>query len=101
MAEALQGAKEVSSHQPFFAYFLVKQILVGSLWGPVMRVPSHPTQIRRMLTSRLKQLPPTGPVLAASLSEVHKRCGQPSCAWARNSGLYPNPEDVRHSDQGP
>ena len=32
-----------------------------------MRVPSHPTLVRRMLDSRLKQLAPTGPVLAASL----------------------------------
>ena len=45
-----------------------------------MRVPSHPTLIRRMLQSRLNQLTPTGPVLAASLAQVHKTCGQPSCA---------------------
>ena len=53
-----------------------------------MRVPSHPTQIRRMLTSRLKQLTPTGPVLAASLSEVRKRCGQPSRACHRDGPLH-------------
>jgi len=45
-----------------------------------MRVPSHPTQIRRMLSSRLKQMVPTGPLLVASLTQVQKRCGQPSCA---------------------
>ncbi len=45
-----------------------------------MHVPSHPTLIRRMLDSRLKQLVPTGPVLAASLAQVNKRCGQPSCS---------------------
>jgi hypothetical protein len=45
-----------------------------------MRVPSHPTLIRRMLQSRLDQLTPTGPILAASLAEVHKTCGQPTCA---------------------
>lgn len=45
-----------------------------------MRVPSQPTQIRRMLASRLKQLAPAGPVLAASLTLVHKQCGQPSCS---------------------
>ena len=44
-----------------------------------MRVPSHPTQIRRMLESRLKQMVPAGPVLAATLTRVNKRCGQPSC----------------------
>jgi len=32
-----------------------------------------------MLASRLKQLTPARPFLAASLSLVHKRCGQPSC----------------------
>ena len=45
-----------------------------------MRVPNHPTLIRRMLQSRLNRLTPTGPILAASLSLVHKTCGQPSCA---------------------
>lgn len=44
-----------------------------------MRVPEHPTQIRRMLDCRLKQLTPAGPLLAASLTLVHKRCGQASC----------------------
>ena len=44
-----------------------------------MRIPDHPTLIRRLLDSRLKQMVPTGPVLAASLALVHKRCGQPSC----------------------
>ncbi len=45
-----------------------------------MRVPSHPTQIRRMLARRLKEMAPTAPVLAASLALVNKRCGQPSCS---------------------
>ena len=44
-----------------------------------MRVPEHPTLVRRMLDSRLKRLTPAGPLLAASLSLVHKRCGQSSC----------------------
>jgi hypothetical protein len=44
-----------------------------------MRVPERPAQVRRMLASRLKQFVPTGPVLAASLARVGKRCGQPSC----------------------
>jgi hypothetical protein len=39
-----------------------------------------------MLQSRLKQMTPTGPALAASLAEVKKTCGQPSCA-CRNGGL--------------
>lgn len=44
-----------------------------------MRGPEHPSQVRLMLASRLKQLAPARPFLAASLSLVHKRCGQPSC----------------------
>jgi hypothetical protein len=54
-----------------------------------MRVPSHPTQIRRMLDSRLKQLVPAGPVLAASLIRLNKRCGQPSCACHHGGPLHP------------
>ena len=54
-----------------------------------MRVPSHPTVIRRMLNSRLKQLAPAGPVLAASLAQVHKRCGQPSCSCHHGGPLHP------------
>jgi hypothetical protein len=53
-----------------------------------MRVPNHPTQIRRMLQARLKQLAPTGPLLAASLSLVHKRCGQPSCRCHHQGPLH-------------
>ena len=53
-----------------------------------MQVPSHPTLIRRMVASRLKQLTPAGPVLAATLSEVSKRCGQPSCACHHDGPLH-------------
>ncbi len=53
-----------------------------------MHVPSHPTLIRRMLESRLKQLVPTGPVLAASLAQVNKRCGQPSCSCHHGGPLH-------------
>jgi hypothetical protein len=53
-----------------------------------MRVPSHPTQIRRMLESRLKQLVPRGPVLAASLTRLNKRCGQPSCRCHHGGPLH-------------
>ena len=44
-----------------------------------MRVPDHPTTIRRMLDRRLKQLAPGGPILAASLSTYTHRCGRPAC----------------------
>ncbi len=53
-----------------------------------MRVPSHPTLVRRMLDRRLKQLVPSGPVLAASLMQVNKRCGQPSCACHHGGPLH-------------
>ncbi len=53
-----------------------------------MRVPEHPTQVRRMLDSRLKQLTPAGPLLAASLALVHKRCGQPSCRCHHDGPLH-------------
>ena len=53
-----------------------------------MRVPEHPTQVRRMLDSRLKQLTATGPLLAASLSLVHKRCGQASCRCHHGGPLH-------------
>jgi len=53
-----------------------------------MRVPSHPTLVRRMLDRRLKQLVPAGPVLAASLARVKKRCGQPSCACHHGGPLH-------------
>jgi hypothetical protein len=53
-----------------------------------MHVPSHPTLIRRMLDSRVKQLAAAGPVLAASLAQVNKRCGQPSCSCHHGGPLH-------------
>jgi hypothetical protein len=44
-----------------------------------MRIPEHPTEIRRMLDARRARLAPDQPVLAATLTQVRKRCGQPSC----------------------
>jgi hypothetical protein len=54
-----------------------------------MRVPEHPTQVRRMLEGRLKRLVPAGPLLAASLSLVQKRCGQPSCRCHKGGPRHP------------
>ena len=54
-----------------------------------MHVPRHPTLVRRMLQRRLKQLAPTGPLLAASLAQVNKRCGQPSCSCHHGGPLHP------------
>jgi hypothetical protein len=44
-----------------------------------MRIPEHPTQIRSMLDARRARLAADRPALAASLAQVKKRCGQPSC----------------------
>ena len=44
-----------------------------------MRVPDHPTLIRRMLQARLKRLTTTSPLLAGSLGLVFRPCGTPSC----------------------
>jgi len=44
-----------------------------------MRIPDHPTQIRRMLDARRARLAAGTPVLAATLTRVRKRCGQPTC----------------------
>lgn len=48
-----------------------------------MRIPEHPTLIRRMLDSRLKKLGGTKPILAASLCAYSYRCGKPSCRCQR------------------
>jgi hypothetical protein len=47
-----------------------------------MRIPDHPTDIRRMLDARRSRLVADQPVLAATLTQVRKRCGQPSCRCA-------------------
>jgi hypothetical protein len=47
-----------------------------------MRVPRHPTNIRRMLDSRVKQMAARKPVLAASLVSFERRCGKPGCHCA-------------------
>lgn len=44
-----------------------------------MRVPGHPTLIRRMLQARLKRLAATSPLLDGSLGQVFRPCGTPSC----------------------
>jgi hypothetical protein len=42
-------------------------------------IPEHPTLIRRMLDSRLKQVRTDKPVLAASLVQIAKHCGRKGC----------------------
>ncbi len=53
-----------------------------------MRVPEHPTLIRRMLDARLKKLTTTTPVLAASLVFVQTRCGRPDCRCRHGGPLH-------------
>ena len=53
-----------------------------------MRVPDHPTSIRRMLDGRLKQLAPRSPVLAASLNAYTHRCGRPTCRCHHGGPLH-------------
>ena len=53
-----------------------------------MRVPQHPTLIRRMLDRRLKLLASSGPILAASFCEYRHRCGQPACRCHHGGPLH-------------
>lgn len=53
-----------------------------------MRVPDHPTAIRRMLESRLKQVAPRSIVLAASLNTYTHRCGRPTCRCHHGGPLH-------------
>ena len=51
-----------------------------------LKIPKHPTLIRRHLLARLKDLRPKSPILAASLVLVHRRCGRPGCHCQKGSG---------------
>jgi hypothetical protein len=53
-----------------------------------MRVPKHPTLIRRLLHSRLKQLASSGPIVAASLCEYTHRCGRSTCRCHHGGPLH-------------
>lgn len=44
-----------------------------------MRIPEHPTQIRARLNARLARLGGDQPLLAATLTQVRKRCGRKNC----------------------
>lgn len=53
-----------------------------------MRVPDHPTLIRRMLDARLRKVTAAGPVLAASLCFYSHRCGSPECRCHHGGPLH-------------
>jgi len=48
-----------------------------------MKVPLHPTLIRRQCDARVKQMKATGPVLVASLVSIAKQCGRTGCRCQR------------------
>ena len=48
-----------------------------------MKIPKHPTLIRRFLQARRKELHAKCPVLAASLVSIRRACGNPNCRCAR------------------
>jgi hypothetical protein len=64
-----------------------------------MRVPDHPTLIRRMLDSRLKRLAPRLPVLAASLVFYDRTCGNPTC-HCLTGGAKHRSQHVTFKDDG-
>ena len=53
-----------------------------------MRIPDHPTLIHRMLNARLNRLGGAAPIVAGSLVEVRRRCGQPSCRCGKGGPLH-------------
>jgi len=53
-----------------------------------MRIPDHPTPIRRMLDSRLKKLGLRSPLLAASLGVYTHRCGRSTCRCHHGGPLH-------------
>ncbi len=63
-----------------------------------MRIPRHPTNIRRMLDSRVNQVTARKPLLAASLVVVERRCGKPSCHCA--SGEKHRAHQLTYKDRG-
>jgi len=63
-----------------------------------MRVHRHPSNIRRMLASRLKQVAITKSILIATLAEVGKVCGKPTCRCKR--GLKHPACQLTYQDQG-
>jgi hypothetical protein len=51
-----------------------------------MKIPKHPTLIRRHLEARLKEFKPDGPFVAASLVAFRRKCGRPGCHCQSGEG---------------
>ena len=63
-----------------------------------MRIPRHPTNIRRMLQSRVQQVAARKPLLAASLVSFERRCGKPGCHCV--SGEKHRGHQLTYNDRG-
>lgn len=53
---------------------------------PAFKIPKHPTLIRRHLEARLKEFQAHGPVLAATLVLIQRRCGRSGCHCQKGQG---------------
>ena len=53
-----------------------------------MRIPKHPTLIRRLIRSRLKKVSLDSPILAASFASYSHRCSRPQCRCHRGGPLH-------------
>jgi hypothetical protein len=51
-----------------------------------VKISTHPTILQRQIQARLKKTQAKGPVLAASLVTIHKRCGTPGCHCSKGKG---------------
>jgi hypothetical protein len=51
-----------------------------------MRIPKHPTLIRRHLDTRVKEFKLNGPFVAASLVSFRRECGRPGCHCQSGEG---------------
>lgn len=64
-----------------------------------MRIPDHPTLIRRSLQCRLKKLATTSPILAASFATYSHRCGRPKCRCHHGGPLHTG-QHLTFNDRG-
>lgn len=64
-----------------------------------MRIPEHQTQIRSQLKARLKRLGGEEPMLAATLTEIHKKCGNKRCRCFTHAELH-TAWHLTYSDKG-
>jgi hypothetical protein len=88
---------EKTLSQPLILPFILAWLYPYHKPGPqiqatlLMKLPKHPTLIRRSLEARRKALQAQGPVLAASLVIIKRRCGNPRCRCTRGQrhpGFY-------------